>query len=231
MSKIDKNSKFYVPPTFKQRMENLKYTILFWKGRSKGMIFTRSIKLDDFRYIFFPKGFEKYGYLGTHLWNEEGDYFNALYPLVLAMDYEAKPKLCPRWFLRFLHVFGSDRSIVRVRNWTLHNLLRKLTKGIAFVDWKAKWSDYDLRISIHAPKHLQDLADDIENGYYSRGKQEELVAEIKALDPNASIIWGSIERFEKQLETLEAEKENRDKQLDFLAKQAQELNLGYNKEI
>jgi hypothetical protein len=203
MSKIDKNSKFYVPLTFKQRMENLKYTILFWKGRSKGMIFTRSIKLDDFRYIFFPKGFERYGYLGTQIWDEDGSYFRALYPLVLALDYEAKPKLCPRWFLRFLHVFGSDKSIVRVRNWTLHDLLRKLTKGIGFIDWKTKWSDYDLRISIHGPKHLQDLADSIEDGFYSRGKQEELVTEIKTLDPNASIIWGSVDRLAKQLEELE----------------------------
>ena len=201
--KINKNSKFYKPPTFDERMENIKHSILFWKGRSKGMIYTRDIELDDFRYIFFPKGFEKYGYLGTHLWNEEGDYFNALYPLVLAMDYEAKPKLCPRWFLRFLHVFGSDKSIVRVRNWTLHDLLRKLTKGIAFVDWKTKWSNYDLRISIHGPKHLQDLADDIESGFYSRGRQEELVEQILKLDSKASIIWGSIERFEKQLEKLE----------------------------
>ena len=38
MSKINKNNKFYTPPTFKERMENLKYSILFWKGRSKGMI-------------------------------------------------------------------------------------------------------------------------------------------------------------------------------------------------
>ena len=228
--KIDKNSKFYTPPTFKQRLDNIKYGILFWKGRSKGMIYTRNIELDDFLFIFFPKGFEKYGYLGTQIWNEDGGYFKALYPLVLALDYEAKPKLCPRWFLRFLHVFGSDKSIVRVRNWTLHNLLRKLTKGIAFVDYKTKWHDYDLRISIHAPKHLQDLADDIEHGYYSRGRQEELVAEIKAIDPNASIIWGSIDRLAEQLEKLEAEKENREKQLDFLAKQAQELNLGYNNE-
>jgi len=203
MSKIDKNSKFYKPPTFEERIDNIKYTILFWKGRSKGMIYTRNIELDDFRYIFFPKGFEKYGYLGTQIWGEDGSYFKALYPLVLALDYEAKPKLCPRWFLRFLHVFGSDKSIVRVRNWTLHDLLRKLTKGIGFIDWKTKWSDYDLRISIHGPKHLQDLADDIEDGFYSRGKQEELVAEIKTLDPNASIIWGSIERLEKQLEKLE----------------------------
>jgi hypothetical protein len=218
--KIDKNSKFYIPPTFKQRMESLKYSILFWKGRSKGMIYTRSIELDDFRYIFFPKGFEKYGYLGTQIWNEDGSYFKAMYPLVLAMDYEAKPKWCPRWFLRFLHVFGADKSIVRVRNRKLNDLHRKLTKGIAFWDYKTKWNDYDLRISISGPEHLQDLADDIENGYYSRGKQEELVAEIKKLDPNASIIWGSIERLEKQLEKLEAEKENRDKQLDSLVQQA-----------
>ena len=114
MGKINKNSKFYTPPTFKQRLDNLKYSILFWEGRSTGMIYTRDIKLDDFRYIFFPKGFEKYGYLGTQIWDEDGDYFKALYPLVLALDYEAKPKFCPRWFLRFLHVFGADKSMVRI---------------------------------------------------------------------------------------------------------------------
>jgi len=203
MSRIDKNSKFYKPPTLKERLINLKYTFLFFKGRSKGMIYTRDITLDDFRYIFFPKGFEeKYGYLGTGV-SEESDYFQALYPLVLALDYEAKPKYCPRWFLRFLHVFGADKSIVRVRNRRLNDLLTKLTKGIAFVDWKTKWESYDLRISIHAPKHLQDLADDIEHGFYSRGKQQEIVDQIKAIDPNAGIIWGSIERLEKQLEKLE----------------------------
>jgi hypothetical protein len=30
--------------------------------------------------------------------------------------------------------------------------------------------------------------------------------EIKELDPDASIIWGSVERFEKQLEKLEQRK-------------------------
>jgi hypothetical protein len=202
--KINKKSKFYRAPTLKERLINLKYTILFWKGRNKGMIYTRSIKLDDIRYIFFPKDFhEKYSYLGSVPYNEDGAYFKAMLPLVLAMDYEARHKLCPKWFLRFLEVFGNDRSIVRVRNWTLHNLHQKLTKGMRFIDYKTKWHDYDLRISISASKHLQDLADDIEHGYYSRGRQKELVAEIMKLDPNATIIWGSIDRLKKQLEGLE----------------------------
>ena len=203
MGKINKNSKFYTPPTLKERLTSLRYSAIFWKGRKKGMIHTRNIIWDDVRYIFFPKGFERYGYLGTQIWNEDSDYFKALYPLVLALDHEAKPKHCPRWFLRFLHVFGNDRSIVRVRNRKLSNLLDKLTKGRGFIDWKTKWSDYDLRISIHAHKHLQDLAGWIEDGFYSDGRQKELVEQIKALDPDASIIWGSVERFEKQLEELE----------------------------
>jgi len=203
MGKIDKNSKFYVAPTLKDRLTSLRYSAIFWKGRKKGMIHTRNIIWDDVRYIFFPKGFERYGYLGTQIWNEDSDYFKALYPLVLALDHDAKPKHCPRWFLRFLHVFGADKSIVRVRNRRLAELLDKLTKGIGFIDWKTKWSDYDLRISIHAPKHLQDLAGWIEDGFYSDGRQKELVEQIKALDPEASILWGSVERFEKQLEALE----------------------------
>ena len=190
--------------TFGEKLKSFGQSILFWKGRKKGMIHTRSLKWGDLRYIFFPKDFaEKYGYLGTSVWNEDSVYFKALYPLVLALDYEARPKWCPRWFLRFLHVFGSDRSIVRVRNRRLHNLERKLTKGIAFIDWKTKWTDYDLRISIHATEHLQELASAIENRFYSRGRQTELVEQIKEIDPNAGIIWGSIERLEKQLEELE----------------------------
>jgi hypothetical protein len=198
-SKFDISSQ--IPLSF--RIKDFFRSLVFWKGRSKGMIHTRNIELDDLRYIFSPKGYEKYGYLGTHLWNEDSDYFKALYPLVLALDYEAKPKWCPRWFLRFLHVFGSDKSIVRVRNWKLHNLQRKLTKGIAFVDWKTKWSNYDLRISIHAPSHLQELAFAIEDRFYSTGRQKEIVEQIKTIDPDAGIIWGSIERLEKQLEELE----------------------------
>ena len=202
-----KNSKFDIKDnrTFTEKLKSFGQSLLFWKGRKKRMIHTRDLEWDDLRYIFFPKSFEKYAYLGIHMWKEDSEYYKAIYPLVLAMDYEAKPKWCPRWFLRFLHVFGNDKSIVRVRNRRLSNLHRKLTKGIQFWDWKTKWYHYDLRISITAPKHLQNLASDIEHGFYSRGRQKELVEEIKKIDPNASIIWGSVERLEKQLEKLENE--------------------------
>jgi hypothetical protein len=111
--------------------------------------------------------------LGITFYTEDSEYYKVLYPLVLAMDYEAKPDWCPRWFLRFLHVFGNDKSIVRVRNHGLSSLHRKLTKGIIFWDWKTKWYHYDLRISITAPKHLQNLAGDIEHGFYKRGETQE----------------------------------------------------------
>jgi hypothetical protein len=185
------------------KVKSFTQSLIFWRGRKKGIIHTRNINLDDLRYIFFPNKLEKWGYLGITFYKEDSVYYKALYPLVLAMDYESKPKWCPRWLLRFLHVFGSDRSIVRVRNWTLHNLHKKLTKGIAFIDWKTKWESYDLRISIHAPEHIQNLADDIERGFYNRGRQNELVEQIKAIDPTAGIIWGSVKRLEEQLNELE----------------------------
>ena len=42
-----KESIFYKPPTFKDRLVSLKYCIIFWKGRSKGIAYTRDIKLDE----------------------------------------------------------------------------------------------------------------------------------------------------------------------------------------
>lgn len=202
--------------------------LLFWKGRSKGMIYTRDIDLDDIREVFFPNGFEeKYGYLGSVPYDEKSELFKAMYPLILAMDYEAKPKWCPRWFLRFLHLFGNDKSIVRVRNFTLHNLYKKLTKGIMLIDYKTKWEWYDLRISISAPKHLQDLASAIENDFYSRGRQEEIVEKILELDSKASIIWGSVDRLIKQYNELVDKKSEQKKSLKKMMKEDEDLGL-YN---
>jgi hypothetical protein len=162
---------------------------------------TRRFK--DLQYIFLPKGFsEIYGYLGTSV-NKESYYYKYLYPLVLALDHEAKPKWCPRWFLRLLHVFGNDRSIVRVRNRYLSNLKDRITKGIGFIDWKTKWADYDLRISISAPDHLQDLADAIEIYYYKKGKREELTGRINKLNPHLHIGYKTLDELEEILSILD----------------------------
>jgi hypothetical protein len=171
---MNKNNKFYVKKPFKQRAINFAHSLVFWRGRKKGIIHTRNIEWEDIRYIFAPKNFnEKYGYLGCVPYDENSKIFKAMLPLVLAMDYEAKPKWCPRWFLRFLDVFGNDRSIIRVRNHKLHNLYNKLTRGIRINDYKTKWQWYDLRISITGFQYLHDLADDIESGFYKRGEKYE----------------------------------------------------------
>jgi hypothetical protein len=210
----------------KERVVDFSQSMLFWKGRSKGMIYTRDIDWGDIREIFLPESFEeKYGYLGSVPYNEDSEVFKAMYPLILAMDYEAKPKYCPRWFLRFLHLFGNDKSIVRVRNFRLHYLFRKLTKGIMIWDYKTKWEWYDLRISISAPKHLQDLASAIESDFYSRGRQKDIAKDILELDPKASIIWGSVDRLIKQYNELVDKKSKQKENLKQMIKDDEDLGL------
>jgi hypothetical protein len=189
---------------FKDKAIDFSRSLLFWKGRKKGIIHTGNIEWDDIRAVFFPKDFnEKYSYLGCVPY-EDGDIFKAMEPLVIFMDYKAKPKWCPRWVLRFLHLFGSDNSIVRVRNRHLSNLKRRLTKGIQLTDYKTKWYDYDLRISVYGTDQMQDLADAIEHKFYSDGRREELADQIKELDPKTKYDKGySIDSLRNELERLE----------------------------
>jgi hypothetical protein len=190
---------------FKDKAIDFSQSLLFWKGRSKGIIHTRDITLDDIRAVFFPKNFhERYRYLGSVPWNEDGDIFKAMEPLVIFMDHKAKPKWCPRWVLRFLHLFGSDNSIVRVRNRTLSNLKRRLTKGIQLTDYKTKWEYYDLRISVYGTDQMQDLADAIEYKVYSDGLREDLADQIKELNPKTKYDKGySIDSLRNELNRLE----------------------------
>lgn len=203
--KTDKENKFVFKDNrpFEEKSLDFLQSLLFWKGRRKGMIYTMDISWRDIRSVFFPKNFrERYEYLGSVPYRENTELFNAIYPLVLAMDYQAKPKWCPRWFLRFLHLFGSDNSIIRVRNLYLHNLEKKLTKGIIMWDYKTKWTNYDLRISISGPEHLVNLSRAIEQDYYSRGRQDEIEKKIKKLDPNFTVIRGSVDNLIKQYNNL-----------------------------
>jgi hypothetical protein len=177
--------------SFKEKLINFIKGLLFWKGRKKGYIYTRDISFKDILNVFFPIGFyDKYIYLGSVPWSKNTRTFKAMEPLVIFMDYKAKPWWCPRWFLRFLHLFGSDNSIVRVRNRTLHNLKMRLTKGITLVDYKTKWTDYDLRISVSGNDQIQDLADSIETKFYDFGSREDLFNQIFELDRKTKFTKG-----------------------------------------
>ena len=180
-----KKSKFYVPVPFKERAKDFFQSFLFWRGRKKGMIHTRDITWEDIRKVFFPKDFyEKYQYLGSIPYRETGPIFEAMEPLVIFMDYKAKPWWCPRWLLRFLHLFGDDNSIIRVRNRFLSNLKHKITGYIMMMDYKTKWQFYDLRISVVGDRQVQNLANAIESRYYEVGYRTDLAEKIKELDPD-----------------------------------------------
>jgi hypothetical protein len=174
-----------------------------FKGKKKGIIHTMDIEWSDIRAVFFPRNFnEKYKYLGSVPWNEEGDIFKAIEPLVIFMDYKARPKWCPRWFLRYLHLFGNDNSIVRMRNMRLSNLKSRLTKGIFLVDYKTKWENYDLRISVHGDQQINDLADSIESAFYRKGYREDILKRITDIEPEFSMDYLSNSRLGEYYESL-----------------------------
>ena len=176
-----------------------------FKGKKAklGPVRTMDITLDHIRAVFFPKTFnEKYKYLGSVPRDEDGDIFKAMEPLVIFMDHKARPKWCPRWFLRFLHLFGNDNSIVRVRNHRLSNLKNKLTKGIMIWDYKTKWEWYDLRISVSADQQINDLAADIETRFYEKGYKKDLLKEIRKIEPDFGKDYLSNSELSEYLENL-----------------------------
>ena len=42
----------------KEKVVDFLESLLFWRGRKRGMIYTRNIEWDDIREIFFPQSFE-----------------------------------------------------------------------------------------------------------------------------------------------------------------------------
>jgi hypothetical protein len=201
--KIDKKSKFYTPKSFKEKVIDFFKSLPFWKGRKKGIIHTMDIKWHHIKAVFFPKDFyEKYHYLGSVPWNEEGDIFQAMEPLVIFMDSKAKPWWCPRWFLRFLHLFGNDNSLVRIRNRFWSDLSDRITKGYMIWDYKTKWYHYDLRISVHGNEQMNWLADAIEAKFYRDGRKDDVLAELKKLNPEKDYSWKPLADLEAELEKL-----------------------------
>ena len=57
--KTDKEHKFVFKDNrpFKEKILDFLQSLMFWKGRKKGMIFTRNISLNELRAVFFSKKF------------------------------------------------------------------------------------------------------------------------------------------------------------------------------
>ncbi len=73
---------------FKEKAFDFSQSLLFWRGRKKGRVWTRDIDMGDIREIFFPQTFEeKYSYLGSVPYNEDSELFKAMYPLILAAQH------------------------------------------------------------------------------------------------------------------------------------------------
>ena len=153
--------------------------IVISKGKKAktGPVHTMDITVGHVLKCVFPKrGFE-YDYLG-YAWyniNKDGTLHaedRLLRGFFKQVDKVARPWWCPRFVLRLLHLFGSDNSIVRVRNWKLHNLELRLTKGIAITDTKWKYDSF--RIYGNFTAELDQLAADtcskIENKYEKKYK-------------------------------------------------------------
>ena len=148
--------------------------IVISKGKKakRGPVHTMDITVGHVLKCVFPERGNEYDYLGYAWYNINKDgTLSATNRLLRGffkqVDKVARPWWCPRFVLRLLHLFGSDNSIVRVRNWKLHNLERRLTKGIAITDTKWKYDSF--RIYGYFTEELDQLAADtcskIENEY------------------------------------------------------------------
>ena len=57
------------------------------------------------------------------------------------------------------------------------------------MDWKTKWNDWDLRISVYAPMEVQNLADDIEHSFAKRGYRKHLLERAKDMNIDLENKW------------------------------------------
>jgi hypothetical protein len=137
--------------------------IVISKGKKAqiGPVHTRDITLEDIYRCFYPKRGYEYNYLGYAYYQVKED--GSIIPgeqfikeFLQQVDRVARPKLCPRFVLHLLNLFGNDKSIVRVRNFKLHNLFIRLTGGIRITDMKWKYDSF--RIYGSFTKELDRLA-------------------------------------------------------------------------
>ena len=131
------------------------------KPAKTGRVHTRDILVGDLIECFIPKPGSELSYLGYAYYSVRPDGALAkqeeiLKEFFIEVDRVARPRWCPKFFLRLLDLFGNDGSIVRVRNFKLHNLFNKITGGVRITDTKWKWDSF--RIYGNFTEELRELA-------------------------------------------------------------------------
>lgn len=116
----------------------------------------KKIEFKDILNCFSNKREHKYKYLGItwNLFKEGTEGYELIEEFIQYVDNISKPKWCPRFILRILHLYGNDNSIIRCRSQKLSRISRKLLKGIMITDIKEKWGT--LRIYGYFTKEIND---------------------------------------------------------------------------
>jgi len=127
----------------------------------------RPVKFKQVWRCFFPDKYAYYSYLGYahNIYPEKPNWEREhaiIEDFLKYLDSVAKPRLVPRFFLRLIELFGNDNSVWRVRNRFLHNLSKRLMKGVRLTDMKTKWNDWDVRIYGYFPEEVEKEIEKVE---------------------------------------------------------------------
>lgn len=90
---------------------------------------------------FYPNEYTEFIYLGhvDYLFEKETKEYNIIKDFILVVDGAARPKWCPKWFLRLLELYKDNNSLAN----KLHN---KITKGIRIMNMSVVDHSYDILI-------------------------------------------------------------------------------------
>lgn len=90
---------------------------------------------------FYPNEYTEFIYLGhvDYLFEKETKEYNIIKDFILVVDGAARPKWCPKWFLRLLELYKDNNSLAN----KLHN---KITKGIRIMNMSVVDHSYDISI-------------------------------------------------------------------------------------
>lgn len=123
----------------------MKSKLIFIKDKMSSKIYSYKKLLLDIWACFFPNEFNYYSYLGFCLniyVNSKSNEHKLLNTIFKLIDNEAKPKWCPRWFLRLLNLFGNQY----IKNKRISGVLNGLLKGIRITNISTRHHNNDIKL-------------------------------------------------------------------------------------